>query len=217
MRHLKTRARLDTKAHLHRLIPREYIERFNLFKIYFHDFLSVPPILMYQMGKVGSQTVRMSLIRSGLLSAAIYSPHFLSKEGIESALRYHLDLQTPYVPFHLRRSMLLRRKITRYKDRTTWKVISLVRDPISRELSDFFTNVREFHPELIAPTGEPNLDTSVSFLLSSLRAFEESSDYVCNWFDKEMKIVFDIDVYNYPFITQKAIRSLTTEIYPFSC
>jgi hypothetical protein len=187
------------KAALRNAVPKPSVQWLNLYRIHFHDFLLAPPVLVFQMGKVGSQTVRISLIRSGHLRGPVYSPHFLSKEGIESALQYHLRLPTPYVPFHLKRSILLRRKFLRYKDRTSWKIISLVRDPIAREVSDFFTNAPSVHPEMYTASGRLNLCDALCCLVDTLHAFEASSDYLCTWFDKEMKTVSGIDVYDYPF------------------
>jgi hypothetical protein len=158
---------------------------------------SFPPILVYTMGKVGSSTVFATLSSIGLPNP-VYHAHFLSHEGIRRAERFFLSLETPRIPEHIVRSRALRKRLDRRRPRR-WKVISLVREPVSWTVSNFFQNVGSYYPNLLDAQGRVKLDESVAFLQEQLAAFDEATDYVCTWFDRELKQVFDIDVYKKPF------------------
>jgi hypothetical protein len=158
---------------------------------------SSPPIVIYQMGKVGSSTVYRSLANVKL-SGPIYHVHFLSQEGIDNAERYFLSLQTPQVPEHIERSRQLRKRLDRGKD-TQWKIITLVREPAARDISDLFQNVDSYWPELLDEEGKVRTNEALEFLQGRFLEYDETTNYTCTWFDRELKEVFNIDVYGTPF------------------
>ena len=63
-------------------------------KIKIQSFREYPPILIYQMGKVGSATVHETLLHANL-PHPIYHIHFLSYDGIKNAEKYFLNLKNP--------------------------------------------------------------------------------------------------------------------------
>jgi hypothetical protein len=158
---------------------------------------SSSPIIIYQMGKVGSTTVYKSLKNANLYSP-IYHVHFLSWEGIKNAEDYFLSLQNPIVPAHIERSKRLREEIDRAKD-TRWRVITLVREPIGRQISDFFQNAESYYPDLIDENGNVKIHSAIECLRNAFVNFDEKADYACTWFDKELNRVFHVNVYDYPF------------------
>ena len=103
--------------------------------------------------------------------------------------------------YSLRYLRAIRRKIDRTK--STMNVISLVRDPIAREISNIFHNMR-FYTELMNDTGGVNTEKTVDHLNSYFANYDEESDYVCTWFDKEILDTFKIDVYAIPFDHSRA-------------
>jgi hypothetical protein len=150
------------------------------------------------MGKVGSTTVFESL-KVAQLPFPTYQIHFLARESIAEVADLYLS-RGHSIPGHLRISKALRRKLDRKVD-ITWRVITLVRDPIARASSDIFQNVVEFHPDLLDEHGVIQADRAIIRLEEIFLGFDESTNYVCTWFDKELKRTFNVDVFDYPFDT----------------
>jgi Putative capsular polysaccharide synthesis protein len=105
-----------------------------------------PPVLVYTMGKVGSETLRGSLqARAAELGRPIYDTHFLAdkrgftrekdnKKYFRTEL-HHRTLRSWYTQFQ--RSQLKRDQ----KRGRRWKAITLVRRPIRRSIAEFFQNL----------------------------------------------------------------------------
>jgi hypothetical protein len=74
-----------------------------------------------------------------------------------------------------------------------------VRERISWELSGFFENVESFWPNLMDEEGRVKTDQTIDFIRKQLMDFDESTDYASAWFDRELKNMFNIDIYAYPF------------------
>lgn len=161
-------------------------------KIKVQSFREYPPILIYQMGKVGSATVHETLLYANL-PHPIYHIHFLSYDGIKNAEKYFLNLKNPIKPSHLSRSKILRQIIDKNSD-IKWKIITLVREPIARNISDMFQTLDRYHPELVE-NGEIKMSDVIELLLKNFFNYEPNTDYTCTWFDNELKDVFGIDVY----------------------
>lgn len=125
------------------------------------------PILVYQMGKVGSSSIKKTLIRAGYCVE-----HFHYFSG---------DFASPDPPMRERLGVddLLG---------GGYKIISLVRDPIARNVSAFFQNLRAFGLE----------DDSVSARLDWFLN-KYPWQVPLNWFDAEFKVHTGIDVFAYTF------------------
>ncbi|MRG85069.1 putative capsular polysaccharide synthesis family protein [Salinibacillus xinjiangensis] len=147
-------------------------------KEYFFDFLYLithkDVILIYQMGKVGSSSIVKSLKDIG-----IYCIH-----------THRLNTKYPFTTKFQKIYQTLRAKmIKRFLKNKNIKIVTLTRDPIGRNLSGFFQNLEDF-------TYQSN--TQQQFLLN-LFFEKENSFYTINWFNNEIKKIFDIDVYEYSF------------------
>lgn len=154
---------------------------------------SISTTLLYAMRKTGSSTVHESLMRSPLVEE-VYKTHHLSSTGIREAENYYGD----WIPVTLMFSKMLHRNLDIIRDRQ-WKSISLVREPISRYISDLFQDMSNIHPYLIDSRGNILVDEVVRHLRDTFLNFDERTDYASTWFDKEVKEVFDIDVFAFPF------------------
>lgn len=153
-------------------------------------------ILVYQMGKVGSNTVYRSLKQSNLRNP-VYHLHTLSADRLRRAKN-----QNAHVPRHLRLSHLNTSEIIRHRidrGRERWFVVTLIREPIARAVSDLFQNAKTLCPEVLDEQGRIHPDKAVARITKTFSEFEEATDYVCTWFDREIKPVFGIDVFNEPF------------------
>ena len=95
------------------------------------------PIIVYQMGKVGSFSIYMSLkeIRK------THHVHYLREDIVERLANMQSERGFP-VPGHLETSQMVNKKYM--AKATPVKYIVLVRDPISRNMSAFFENLDNF-------------------------------------------------------------------------
>lgn len=155
-----------------------------------------PPVLVYQMGKVGSTSVWETLTRSALPNP-LYKVHYLSDQGIEEGGSVFSHLLG--VPGTLPHSDAVREVRARLaaEPGQPWKVVSLVRDPIARDVSSFVQIVHFVHPELTQPTVQEARiarAAAMQFLM-----YREAESYHSRWFDMEVRQMFGIDVFDTPF------------------
>lgn len=159
----------------------------KILNIGLRDFTLNPPILVFQSGKVGSSTVASSLTQAKLKNP-IYHVHRLSEKGINS----------PGAKPKLGRA--LRRKIDAHGGISSidWKIISLTRDPIAIAVSALFQSIGiGRRNDLLQKNGEIDKILVLEELYRNLENFDQS--YFCTWFDRELKTVFDVDAFAYPF------------------
>lgn len=157
-----------------------------------------PPILIYQMGKVGSSTVYRSL-RATDRAAATLQLHFLS----DDLARYRqatVEAGTNPPPQHFYLSHAVRRRLARQPGQPL-SLISLVRDPVALMMSNLFENPQFAAEYVCSATGQVDGAKAMAYLEHALR-YPSSFDYIYTWFDRELKTVFDIDVFASPFDTE---------------
>lgn len=164
-----------------------------------------PPIIVYQMGKVGSKTIEHSLrhyYQSRGMNVDVYHAHFLNyleemeANGRKQKISKH-GLQ------HIYDMVTLRREIERDPNRR-WRLISLVRDPVARNIASFFQalSVNQFIPGWKARYQKGDLKVE-ELLEKFLSLGDEYHNYPATWFDSQLKPVFGIDVYKKPFPYEK--------------
>ncbi len=104
--------------------------------------------VVYQMGKVGSTTVSDSL--EALADRPhVYHAHFLTSEGIgwaEDQYRPNYP-RTRALPGHVIDSIVLRERLDAGAT-LGWRVVTLVRDPVARNLSSFFQTMYLDRPDV---------------------------------------------------------------------
>lgn len=154
------------------------------------------PVLAYQMGKVGSSTIRRSL---NALNRDIYIYHLHYMSGIDNMIgqckRQYLPLQD-----HILASIYCKRMVEKTLNGRKIDVITLVRDPIAKNISQFFQSVEVAYPELDYHNKVHSMDLGV--LVKELRDFYLDKflhDDPLIWFDIELKQFLKIDVYESPF------------------
>jgi hypothetical protein len=150
------------------------------------------------MGKVGSATVVRSL-KNGNLPNPIFHIHFLTNDSISFAEEYHHKKSSDNLPPHIKISKALRAKMITERH-IKWKIITIVREPIGWGISEFFENIHSYYNDLLNKDGRIIKDDAIRFIKNRLTAkYNEETDYVCTWFDKEIGKAFNIDVYSHPF------------------
>lgn len=163
LRSLATELRLTARSF------RDYLRREAIIR---RRLKAARPLLIYQAGKVGSSSLEHSLFPAwpGLtVHAHTLQPH--PNETLE----------------------LVGMRELVFKKKLPVNIITLVREPIARNVSAFFQN---FDKHLGGERHRPNL--SVNQLIDVfLEKFPHETGY--NWFDRRMKPDFGIDVYEHPF------------------
>ena len=164
----------------------------------FGKFDVLSPIIIHTMGKVGSLTVEATL-KNLNLPVPIFQTHFLSWKNLQEVEQFYLSLPRPHIPNHIVIGKQLREMIDDTRGKIQWNIITLVRDPVARTISDLFENLDDLLPG-VSRLSQKDMEAQIhSYLADRFANFDEATDYVCTWFDKEIKDVFSFDVFTAPF------------------
>ena len=169
-------------------------------KIINDQILTVPkdcktPILVYQMGKVGSSTVSHSL-RPFFEESNLLHTHWLIPKHIKKNASWGFRfgnfqvIQTNSRSFNWFHFLKTLDEI---------KIITLVRDLISRELSEFFHEITYARPDFFSENGRLKTDIALSSLRDRLSAFKAKDHITTWWFENEFKNSMGFSVFDYPF------------------
>ncbi|WP_434567164.1 putative capsular polysaccharide synthesis family protein [Vibrio chagasii] len=149
-------------------------------------------ILVYQMGKVGSST-----IKSGLKELSIPNYHIHTFDDHEEFLIFknHKEIKK----FFDFKNRIIYRFILKYrlyclKTRDKIKIITFIRDPISTMVSRFF---QDLHLTFIEGKKDGAIHGDIIETCQYLEeCFEKNinREYFTNWFDNELRANFGIDV-----------------------
>lgn len=158
------------------------------------------------MGKVGSKTVRRSLAALEL-NMPIYHAHFLTKTRIKETEKRRKKFFRTERYSYLKRPWLyqfLRKHIETGLNGHKWKIVTLTREPIARNISTFFENLQV---EPIGPNGQYEIQSDyysidpivvdLADMQTLIHLFFESVKHNSPlvFFDRELKGVFGIDVF----------------------
>lgn len=177
---------------------REFAEDYRFRRKVYHDnfessywlqhFLllcrSYSPILIYQPAKVGSSTIKRTLDEWKIEN--IHLHNFITNLGREKGLCNDIisitDEQAEYFQKQISFNGV--------------KIITLVREPIARQLSLFMQEFHEFY--ILHDINKPLLEYVNEYVSNRVLANEEFE-----WFNNEIKQLTGIDVYEYPFDREK--------------
>jgi hypothetical protein len=175
-----------------------------------------PILLVYQMGKVGSTSVERSLKAAGL-EYAVFHIHVLTDRGIRWEEKWYYGNS----PKLLRRSLWPKTKhlfASHYlkgrlkaggREHNKPQVVTLVRDPIARNISSLFQNLDRYGPNLQGNSSDetqPN-KTPNSSITSHLTGYSDSFyPYPYDWFELECKEALGVDVLGCEFAKEKGYQ-----------
>jgi Putative capsular polysaccharide synthesis protein len=145
-------------------------------------------VLTHTYGKVGSTAIHKAVGK--LPGYQSFQTHFISAQGVANALQMHRE---PHDPIHMLQGDALRREIEAQPDRPI-RVITLVRDPVARAVSDVFEN-----PEMLGPEvdmRELPLEKLIALAEQQVRG---SLIYTEQWFDLELKALLGFDLFSRAF------------------
>ncbi|MDJ0662083.1 MAG: putative capsular polysaccharide synthesis family protein [Crocosphaera sp.] len=162
-------------------------------------------ILVHQMGKVGSSTIYKSLKHLNL-SIPIYHTHILDPKILEDLkrdinLHPHLNQRQRIIT-----ELCLHEQIKKGLDQKKWKIITLVRDPISKNISSFFENLSNPFFYRNGTIENQDLDELIQQFLDNFH-----HQWVLNWFDRNIKNIFNIDVFSQEFPKDQGYKIFTRE------
>jgi hypothetical protein len=174
------------------------------------------PLLVYQMGKVGSGSVYKSL-KDSATGFAVYHLHEIARQRLSQ--RRNIFVARGEVPHE---KYLIGQMVSKMIDAQQsemfdypgckivgdkWNIITMVREPVSRNISSFFQNLRYFAPALQNNQTEnpPSVDTLADLFLN-----EFHHEVPLKWLDLELKALTGVDVYAEPFRKSKGYHIYET-------
>lgn len=159
---------------------------------------SHPPLLVWQMGKVGSRTILESLhdqrYRGAMFHVHVLSDYLTRKGEVSRRASIRGNVAFLY-------SDVLREEIRR-GDRE-WKVITLVREPVGRNLSAFFQNLDVYLPGV-------DIGSMDSQVLEERFFATFDHDRPVEWFAHEFPEVLGLDIYASAFPKQQGYQVINT-------
>lgn len=196
-----------------------FAKAYRLGGLYYYDFLhslksrNRQTVIVYQMGKVGSKTVVQSL--RALRNMTVYHVHSLTQDGTDKAENLYKNNfdQLRRIDNHVLWSQYLRKQLDEgLKGQEKWKVVTLVRDPIAKNISSFFQNLGsfidyEYKNKIESMKMEDIVDELIQLFLDKFGNHEQP----LTWFDRELKTVLDIDVFSSEFPKSKGYKTYESE------
>ena len=165
------------------------------------------------MGKVGSSSLAKSL-RKSINDYEIYQIHFLTKEFIERVNKQYREASKVrnqvIIETHFLASKYLAKIISQKSTCKKFKVISIVRDPIARNISSFFQAFPIYFADEYVTMQNTSLTNNdkIKLLIELFIKKFDRHNVPLEWFDIHMQPVFNIDIY-----AQSFTKSLGYKIY----
>jgi hypothetical protein len=157
-----------------------------------------PAVLVYQMAKVGSTSVVRAL-RGSRPRPRVFHVHTLTAGGVAAMEHFYRHAGVPALPAagHLLVSRYLRVQLARGLAPGRWKVVTMVRDPIARNLSLIFQLGRRLIPDFEAHCDAGRLDP-VEIVERFARRYPAQVDCL-RWFQDELATVFGVNPFAHSF------------------
>lgn len=152
-----------------------------------------PPVLVLQMGKVASQAVVRSLEGAHVPACQV---HFVSERRLaeaEAAYRGTWDRRQAGKALHVWQGQWVRRRLRRRPD-LRWRIITLVRDPVARNVSSFFQVAEHRHGQDLSLV-ESRADDPVAEVRRLFLEVYQDHDLPLGWLDEELTDTFGVDPY----------------------
>ncbi len=169
--------------------------------------VEAPPVIVFQMGKVASSSIYQSIKNLG--GFEVHHVHRMHPDSINTMTKVMQSKGLAALKVDIDGLRLYRQYI---RQSQAIKVITLVREPISRNMSAYFQNLEEYE-------GDKKIFSKLE-LSELIRAFLSKYQHKVplRWFDKEFKAALGVDVYAYPFDKQlgyQRIQEGATDILIF--
>ena len=181
----------------------KYFFKYGIFFLFLR-YRGKDPLLVYQMGKVGSNTILHSLKRLEL-ERPIFHVHHLTYQGVKRVMKEQCERIKGDKELYLfyEKQRYLSEYVHKKKQKKHWYVVTLVGDPIARNIASFFYEIERF-----VPNGTKEIKRRALSVESLLHFFMEKFYHLepINWFDSELKEVFGIDVFKGDFPKKRGYK-----------
>ena len=202
---------MKIKRIIGRLKRNYYVEKARLnFSFIRSSLRGKAPLIVYQMGKVGSSTVVESLKASDP-DRYVYQVHYLTHKEIDTIRNIYYGQSSGILnkrfltrSKHLLESEYLRKQLDKGINGQKWKIVTLVREPVARNMSSFFQILDLSLPDYVKQYQNGSLDTEN--LIDRFLNDHELQAMPLSWFDTQLKAVFDIDVFAHEFPASKGYQ-----------
>jgi hypothetical protein len=169
---------------------------------------SAPLLLVHQMGRAGSMTTTRS-IRASPLAMPVYHTHWLHPKNLAKRLKKFEGVPEVQHPLNVRVGRRVSEELQREgPGRRKWKLVTVFREPVARNISVFFLSIDAFVPDFARRYAGGPLDNR-TLLEIFLREFPH--DQPLSWFDMEMGEMFGVDVYQTPFPQEQGYQVLKSQ------
>ena len=165
------------------------------------------PILVYQMGKVGSSTI-IETLKQLDLNVPILHLHTLDPNELKRAIRKQRQSSSHFLPSHLLTSKILISKMQR--DIFPCRVITLTREPIARAISFVFEDWHKKISDALTSDGTFENEQVVSAITRILSEKNGHSDPGI-WFHNELNENLNVDVFSVPYDLEKGFRIISRD------
>ena len=163
--------------------------------------------MVYQAGKVASKSIERSLTTAGYVSTC---PHTMGRLFRNHNYPNYRNANCKGFRGWVKLTkMFIKRKILLYfYKRRKMKIITLVREPISRNISMFFQNLEIPLIHIAKNSSLTRVEnTSLHRLIDEyFVSFNQKSGM--DWFDNELKRYFGVDVYEYDFDRERGYSTI---------
>ena len=164
-----------------------------------------PILLVHQMGRAGSMTT-VNTLRSANLDLAIFHTHWLNPRTVAWNLERVRERPEQRRPLNLRVSARISAHLQQTGiDQRDWRLVSVFREPIARNVSVFFLCIEEYVPDFQRRYRNGSVDDRM-LLEIFLEKFPH--DQPLDWFRQDIGEVFGLDVYDQPFPMEQGYRSM---------
>jgi len=165
-----------------------------------------PIVLVYQMGKVGSTSIYRSLQAKYFRRFELHHTHFLNADY---ALELEMERQRyGWQPFAVYdKTRILSRVLV--KPKYPLNIITMVRDPISRNISAYFNNLH-----LVWGVSDAYEQKTLDELAQGFWE-RETHALPIEWLDREFRDILGMDVYAHPFPHDAGVQHLQHKNHNF--
>jgi len=186
--------------------------RFKYYQQLIAQYSAEDTVFIYQMGKVGSTTLEHSLPNAVHIHAFYSKNHTCPVRlfGLRSFsfMHFFYAVEQELLWWYIRSVFKQRQK----QGKTT-KIITLVREPLSRNQSMFFHDLDAYlysaHTNCLNTRPKPiPTRCQTASLLSEVFTQEFNHEYAINWFQNEFFPMTGIDVFKYPFNKAKGMSRI---------
>ncbi|MCI9080326.1 MAG: hypothetical protein HFH68_15705 [Lachnospiraceae bacterium] len=180
----------------------DYYEKCNLIKYTMGKIASMIPckgsiddkVLIYTMRKVGTTSIHRAVERS-LGSPQLFLHTMFDGTEYRDEVKKLLEM-TPRFPYYKVVPELIKKNI---KEGKQIKVITSVREPVARNISQMFFDLPVMLGTVEAVTNTRKQNEAMAEIFEDIYYRLIDHDFILNWFDLEVKRALGIDIYEYSF------------------